>query len=97
MRLKVPKVDGRTDVLDLDTGRSVGFVLGRQGTIDGTVNRPPCPSWHISLFDGKYAASFQRHDECRAFAKGVEAVLSHMVSTGDHRSSEQKPTSSPAA
>jgi len=37
-------------------------------------------SRYISLFGGKYQGTFTIPDECVAFCKGVEAVLSHVVS-----------------
>jgi hypothetical protein len=56
-------------VIDEDTGKSVGVIVSRQG-------------WgrRIYLFGDKYKGVFKTHDECVAFAKGVEAVFSHMVS-----------------
>lgn len=80
MRLQVPKVDGRTTygkhvhyVKDLDSGNVVG-------TVDiGSVSPDLCRS--INLFDNKYRGEFESHEECMAFAKGVEAVLNHMVAT----------------
>jgi hypothetical protein len=76
MRLKVPYVDLRRvlgshgeSVVDEDTGKSVGQVTYYRGE-----NRT------IALF-GKYHGQFKTDEECAAFAKGVEAVLNHMVST----------------
>jgi len=89
MRLKVSLVDGccrfvdcRRDVTDMDTGKNVGFILGPQGL---TIENTRCPNWSISLFDGKYIGNFESLDECAAFAAGVEAVLSHVISTGNKR------------
>jgi hypothetical protein len=89
MRLKIIKVDGRCrsadgrfDVTDMDSGKNVGFVLHRLGS---AIEDAHCPSWSISLFDGKYAGNFKGFEECTAFAAGVEAVLSHMTSTSDKR------------
>jgi hypothetical protein len=83
MKLKVPNFDGRTrmadhphKVMDSDTDKAIGLVQGHQGPSLG-----PSLRWSISLFDGKYEGVFERHDECVAFAKGVEAVLNHMVSS----------------
>jgi hypothetical protein len=88
MKLQVPKVDGRTrmggcrhKVIDLDTGKAVGWIEGHEGAFIGNTRYP---SWRISLFDGKYKSGFEKHDECVAFAEGVEAVLNHMVSS-DHQ------------
>jgi hypothetical protein len=90
MRLKVPKIEGhslmaggRDDIVDLDSGRTVGFIRTRQGP--GT---RCCPSRDISLY-GKYKGSFETHNECVAFAKGVEAVLNHMVSPADKPSDKE--------
>ena len=77
MRLKISEIDlrsqtsGERAVIDEDTGKTVGqFAYGHQG------------GRTVSLFDGKYTGSFERHEECVAFAMGVEAVLNHMISTG---------------
>jgi hypothetical protein len=84
MKLKVPNFDGRTrmadfphKVMDSDTDKAIGSIQGHQGASLGQ-------SWSISLFDGKYNGAFESHNECVAFAKGVEAVLNHMVSS-DHQ------------
>ena len=88
MRLQVPKVDARTrmggrlkdrhSVIDFDTGKEVGYLLTALGNPhSGTPRRL------ISLFDGKYCAWVDTHEECWAFAKGVEAVLNHITSTGE--------------
>jgi hypothetical protein len=47
----------------------------------------------ISLFDGKYQAEFSSrvsHLECDAFARGVEAVLSHMTASDDVNSASEE-------
>jgi hypothetical protein len=73
----------RTDVIDQDTGKKVGFVdAERYGVHSGSPAKR-----HISLFGGKYQGDFERREECDAFAKGVEAVLSHMVA-GDEEQLE---------
>jgi hypothetical protein len=89
MRLTVPKIDGRTlagnlrfGVKDLETNKTIGFVQARQGM---TLSETRHPNRNISLFGGKYEGSFETHDECVAFAKGVEAVLNHMVSLPEAR------------
>jgi hypothetical protein len=41
-------------------------------------------SREITLFE-KYGGSFDSYEDCVAFAKGVEVVLNHMLSTGDER------------
>jgi len=71
----------RTHVIDQDTGKKVGFVLAES---------PPIKR-HISLFGGKYQADFKDHEECEAFAKGVEAVLDRMMAT-DEDEEQIKPT-----
>jgi hypothetical protein len=83
MLLKVGKnIDLRShygseeQVIDEDTGKSVGVIVSRHG-------------WgrRIYLFGDKYQGRFQSHAECVAFAKGVEAVLSHMISAPDEPAS----------
>ena len=56
-------------VIDKDTGKSVGVIHYRHDR-----------GRRIYLFGDKYKGVLRTHDECVAFAKGVEAVLSHMVS-----------------
>jgi hypothetical protein len=63
------RVFARTNVIDQDTGKTVGFVDAERSPIKR----------HISLFDGKYQGSFEDGEQCGAFAKGVEAVLNHMT------------------
>jgi hypothetical protein len=70
------QVAWRTDVIDLDTSKKIGFV---------DAERSPATR-HISLFGGKYQAIFSStasRQECDAFAKGVEAVLNHMVAADE--------------
>jgi hypothetical protein len=72
----------RTDVIDEDTGKTVGFV---------DAERSPATR-HISLFGGKYQATFSSNAsiaECNAFAKGVEAVLNHMVAADEKQGDSQ--------
>lgn len=78
MRLQVRWVDMRgnhgsqtwvTDVIDQDTDKKVGFLENK---------RSPAKR-HVSLFGGKYQGDFVTYDECAAFAKGVEAVLNHIM------------------
>lgn len=87
MKLKVPRVDGRTvlaggsdGVIDLDSGKSIGYIATRQGV---TLSEKRYPSRNISLFDWKCHGSVETHEECVAFAQGVEAVLNHMVFVKD--------------
>lgn len=101
MRLKVPKIDGRSrralhdhDVVDLDTGASVGTLESRLGetwldTKDPARTR--IPSRTIALFNGKYKGRFKTHDECVAFAAGVEAVLNHITSAGRNELPAREP------
>lgn len=61
-----------TDVVDDETGRIVGYVHAERSPAFRT----------ISLFGGKYEETFSSNhsmEECAAFAKGVQAVLNHMV------------------
>jgi hypothetical protein len=76
MKIEIPVVDlrhqtlGGRAIIDAETGKIVGqFSFGHQQ--GRTV---------LSLFDGKYHGTFDTHEQCWAFAKGVEAVLNHMVS-----------------
>ena len=74
MRLRIPSVDvrskqfGCSPIIDEDTGVSVGELWWTQHGRE------------IVLFDGKYGGNFETDAECFAFAKGVEAVLNHMIS-----------------
>ena len=75
MKITIPHVDHRSydcatlALVDEDTGKDVGlFMFGKE------MGR------RVSLFDRKYEGTFESHAECFAFAKGVEAVLSHIVS-----------------
>jgi hypothetical protein len=74
MNIQIPLIDlrsqltGSTSIKDADTGKDIGALrYGRQG------------GRTVSLFDGKYQRTFDTHEECCAFAKGVEVVLEHMV------------------
>jgi hypothetical protein len=97
MKIEIPRVDGRSwqaqskvFVRDADTDQQIGHIENRQGSTyikDGEYWRHP--SRHISLFSGKYTGTFETHEECLAFAKGVEAVVNHMVS-GAYPPAEQK-------
>jgi hypothetical protein len=77
MNLEVKYFDNRTfeaeylfhDVIDKDTGKVVGYSKKWAG--GGRL---------ISLFDDKYQAILDSHAACWGFAKGVEAVLTHIVS-----------------
>jgi hypothetical protein len=76
MRIKVPNINlrgdkhGGTSIDDEDTGESIGQLIF--GTGSGR---------SILLFGEKYRGHFQSHEECVAFAQGVQAVLNHMTST----------------
>ncbi len=68
----------RTDVIDRDTGKVVGFVDSERSPAER----------HISLFGGKYEGHFSSgnsRQECNAFAKGVEAVLNHIVAAPEEQ------------
>ena len=73
----------KTDVIDLDTGKVVGFVLAE---------RSPATRY-ISLFDGKYQAEFSSSNsrrDCEIFAQGVEAVLDHMTAFGNESANSEE-------
>lgn len=63
------KVSARTEIIDKDTNKEVGFI---------EASRSPIVR-HVSLFGGKYQGDFTTPEECSAFVKGVEAVLNHMI------------------
>ena len=93
VKLEIPSVDARTrigkanhSVVDLVTGKTVGHIQGRLGS--GQPGFDSFPPWVISLF-GKYGHGFSRREECVAFAKGVEAVLNHMTSIDEEKSSSE--------
>jgi hypothetical protein len=71
------RFDGRgtdfRDVLDKDTGETVGFVRSRGvgGYGSGGIE--------VNLFNGKYIGWLKRADECQGFILGVQAVLNHML------------------
>ena len=82
VRLDVPKYDARTllgkgrhPVIDQVINETVGYITGGTGTV---LSDRSLPGWSISLY-GKYRGGFESNEECVAFAKGVEAVLNHMV------------------
>jgi hypothetical protein len=71
MQFIIPKLtnygdNGSTSITDRD-GNSVGALISGKG--DGR---------HVNLL-GKYKGHFQTIPECEAFAKGVAAVLNHMM------------------
>jgi hypothetical protein len=96
MRIKFPeKQDARSwkgmsghagDVIDLDTGERVGYIQIHQGFWIGT-RRSHTRS--ISMMDGKYQGSFDTHDECYGFAKGIEAVINHLVAPSAKKSKSE--------
>jgi hypothetical protein len=69
----------QTDVIDQDTGKKVGFV---------EEERSPAAR-HISLFGGKYQGDFTTWGQCDAFAKGVEAVLSHLTAVDEEQENSE--------
>jgi hypothetical protein len=92
MRFYLPHFDGRSaantyPIVEVDTDKVVGLISTGQGWIIPGAKR--WPSRTISFFDGKYMGEFETHKECEAFAKGVEAVLNHMISTKDMTSANE--------
>ncbi len=87
MRLRITEHDQcdqtmySVPVIDEETNKAAGQVIFSQ-----------YQGRSIYLFDEKYKGKFGTHAECVAFAKGVEAVLNHMIS-----GMELRPTDSPAA
>jgi hypothetical protein len=87
MDIQVPKIDGRTrkggythPIIDGDTGKVIGTLRCHEGSWGG--GAPNYKRYHsrtISLIDDKYRRSFETHDECVAFAKGVEAVINRLA------------------
>lgn len=61
------------EIVDLDTGKVVGSYYQE--------NKPRLR--RVTLFGGKYVGEFATHQECDAFAKGVEAVLNHMTAADE--------------
>lgn len=85
MKIRVPKVDGRSFeaqrnvfILNEESGEQIGHIENRRGYNYSDGERQP--SRFITLFGGKYTGHFETHEECAAFAKGVEQVINHMVS-----------------
>jgi len=70
MNIQIPVVDLRSQtscgrpITAADTGEDVGVLY--YGHQSGRT---------VSLFDGNYQGTFDTHEQCWAFAKGVEAVL----------------------
>lgn len=62
--------------IDIDTGKQIGHINIHQGDWVGG-RRSHTRS--VSMFDGKYQADFDSHEECCAFADGVMAVINHVV------------------
>jgi len=85
MRLALQHIDMRggyleavaweTEIIDQDTGKKVGTIYHE--------TKPA--KRHISLFGGTYKGDFISANECTAFAKGVEAVLNHMVAAEEEQ------------
>jgi hypothetical protein len=82
MKLMVPAVNGRAgkasayghkhSVIDLHTGKTVGYLYSRRGFNLGDQR---IRSWAISLFNNQFEGKYERWEECVAFAEGVEQVL----------------------
>lgn len=74
MKFIIPRVDlrdqrtGGRPIVEETTDQTVGQFFYSHGFR----NR------EVSLY-GKYSGSFESHEECVAFARGVAAVLSHMT------------------
>ena len=66
---------GYKDVIYKETGQKIGWVKANGVGFAGT------GGIEISLFGGKYSLTANKMDECWGCMKGVEAVLSHMLST----------------
>lgn len=85
MRLKLERVEGyytgRTSyqygVFDELTDKCVGII-----NIDRYIGKRRVTRT-VELFDRKYRGSFDTHAKCVAFAKGVEAVLNHILKAKD--------------
>ncbi|MBR1142235.1 hypothetical protein [Bradyrhizobium sp. AUGA SZCCT0431] len=79
MQIEVPKIDSRgggsSAIIDLESGKAIGSLMTRQGSDAGDRR---APSRSVKLL-GKYVGRFEIHEECVAFAKGVEEVLNFMV------------------
>ncbi len=71
MRFVLPKVDLRRDNGSRSIEDQDGNVVG-QLLIMQDVGR-------TIILLGKYRATFKTQDECAAFARGVEAVISHLT------------------
>jgi len=91
MKLTFKPFDGRhidhVYVIDEDTGQRVGFIAS-QGTGFGGRG-----GIEISLFDGKYAITAHRYEECLGFVKGVETVLRHVEGVLRNMTSVSNPVS----
>jgi hypothetical protein len=84
MRLTFEKLDARhgcaeVDVYDEETGKCVGKVGASNGVFHEGY---PYRARYVRLFNQKYFGTFDTHDECVAFVKGVETVLNHMIEAG---------------
>ena len=81
MNLTFKFFDGRgwnyRPVIDEDTGKEVGSIRSNG------VGPYSSGGIRVSLFDGKYAKTFNRRDECWGFVKGVEAVMNHLTAVED--------------
>jgi len=85
MRLSFQGFDGRRRLSKLGEK-----VCDQEGKKVGHVHQSSSGGREISLF-GKYDGSFASDEECRAFMKGVEAVLNHMVSLPERPPQTRKP------
>ena len=96
MRIKFPeKRDARAwkgmsghagDFIDLDTGETIGHLEIHEGFWIGDMRSH---TRSVSLLNGKYNATFNSHEECCAFAKGVIAVINHVAVPEPRKSTSQ--------
>jgi hypothetical protein len=99
MNLKLPSLDRRTchaegchhPIIDMDTGQIVGdlyIAKGRTSFDHSTWTVKKYATRDVSLFE-KYHGSFDSHEECIAFVKGVEVVVNHLLVPAKERPSEK--------
>ena len=78
MRLTFPHFDARqsncVSVTDQDTGQQIGYISS-----DG-VGFAGFGGIYISLFGDRYRTTVNTYQQCCGVVKGVELVLSHMIS-----------------
>lgn len=72
------------EIIDLDSGERVGHLEIHQGMWDGE-NRHHTRT--VSIMG--YTEDFDSHEECYAFAKGVEAVINRVLRASAKKSSTE--------